>query len=57
MSERTAGGDAVLCQLESVAGPEYNNLEACWHDWDAIRAVCAQASTAIFDHACGMEER
>ena len=42
--------------LEGTVLSEYNHLNARWHDWDAIRAVCARASTVIFDHACGREE-
>ena len=38
--------------LEGTTLSEYNNLEARWHDWEAIRAVCAHASTLIFDHVC-----
>ena len=38
--------------LEDTVLSEYNHLEARWHDWEAIRAVCAWAATAIFDHGC-----
>ena len=43
--------------LDGTTLSEYNNLEARWHDWEAVRAVCAHASTLIFDHACDLEER
>ena len=42
--------------LEGTVLAEYNHLDARWHDWDAIRAVCARASTVIFDHRCDLEE-
>jgi len=42
--------------LEGTALSEYNHLDARWHDWDAIRTVCARAATVIFDHGCGLEE-
>ena len=43
--------------LDGTVLSEYNHLETRWHDWDAIRAVCAHASAVIFDHACDLEER
>ena len=42
--------------LEGTVLSEYNHLDARWHDWDAIRAVCTRASTVIFDHGCSREE-
>ena len=38
--------------LEGTVLSEYNRLEARWHDWEAIRTVCARAATVIFDHGC-----
>ena len=38
--------------LEGTVLSEYNHLEARWHDWEAIRAVCTRAATVIFDHGC-----
>ena len=38
--------------LEGTVLSEYNCLEARWHDWEAIRAVCARTATVIFDHGC-----
>ncbi len=61
-------GESVLQQmLAQLANPrpydldgttlsEYKNLEARWHDWEAVRAVCALASTVIFDHVCELGE-
>ena len=40
--------------LEGTVLSEYNHLEARWHDWDAIRTVCARAATVIFDHGCDL---
>ena len=42
--------------LEGTVLSEYNHLDARWHDWDAIRAACARASTVIFNHGCSQEE-
>ena len=42
--------------LEGTALSEYSQLEARWHEWSEIRAVCARAATVIFDHRCGLEE-
>ena len=42
--------------LDGTTLSEYRHLEARWHDWEAIRTVCAHASTAIFDHVCDLEE-
>ena len=42
--------------LEGTVLSEYNHLDPRWHDWDAIRAVCAHAATLIFDHGCDREE-
>ena len=42
--------------LDGTVLSEYNHLDPRWHDWDAIRAVCAHAATVIFDHRCGLDE-
>ena len=42
--------------LDGTALSEYNHLEPRWHDWDAIRTVCAHAATVVFDHRCAMDE-
>ncbi len=31
---------------------EYKNLEPRWHDWTAVKAVCTQVATAVFDRLC-----
>ena len=43
--------------LEGAVLSEYNHLQARWHDWDAVRAVCARAATVIFDHRCELDDR
>jgi hypothetical protein len=62
------GGESALQQmLAQLANPEpydlegttlseYRHLQARWHDWQAIRVVCLQASTVIFDHVCDLDE-
>ena len=35
--------------LEGTVLSEYKHLRARWHDWNAVRAACAHAATAIFD--------
>lgn len=42
--------------LDGTVLSEYNHLDPRWHDWDAIRSVCAHAATVIFDHRCGLDE-
>lgn len=42
--------------LDGTTLSEYKNLEARWHDWEAVRAVCVHASTVIFDHVCELDE-
>ena len=61
-------GESVLQQmLAQIASPqpydlegtvlsEYNHLHPRWHDWNAIRTVCAQAATAIFEHRCELDD-
>ena len=28
---------------------DYKNLDARWHDWDTVKAACANTATMIFD--------
>ena len=42
--------------LDGTTLSEYKNLEARWHEWEAVRAVCVHASTVIFDHLCELDE-
>ena len=41
--------------LEGTVLSEYNHLEERWHEWSAIREVCAWAATTIFDHRCDLD--
>lgn len=43
--------------LDATTLSEYRDLEARWHEWEAIRAVCTHASQVIFDHVCDRQER
>ena len=57
-------GESALQQLQAqLANPlphdlegtnlsGYKNLAPRWHDWQAVKDVCAQAATATFDHVC-----
>ena len=57
-------GESALQQLQAqLANPlphdlegthlaEYKNLAPQWHDWQAVKDVCARAATATFDHVC-----
>lgn len=57
-------GESALQQLQAqLANPlphdlegtnlsEYKNLAPRWHDWQAVKDVCARAATATFDHVC-----
>ena len=42
--------------LDGTILSEYNSLESRWHDWDEVRAVCARAATAVFDHRCSLDD-
>lgn len=39
--------------LEELNLSEYKNLAARWHDWQTVKAVCADCATQIFDHIVG----
>ena len=57
-------GESALQQLQAqLANPlphdlegthlaEYKNLAPRWHDWQAVKDVCARAATATFDRVC-----
>lgn len=34
---------------------EYKDLAPRWHDWPAVKAVCAGAAAAVFDSACASD--
>jgi len=41
--------------LEELNLVEYKNLDPRWSDWPAIKAVCGDCATQIFDHIVGVE--
>ena len=47
--------NALPHDLEETELPEYKNLDAQWHDWNTVKAVCAHLSTIIFDRVCGLD--
>lgn len=47
--------NALPYDLEETELSEYKNLDARWHDWQAVRAACSHLSTVIFDRVCDME--
>ncbi len=42
--------------LEEMNLAEYKHLNARWHDWQTVKAVCADCATLIFDHIVGLED-
>ncbi len=46
---------ALPHDLEETELPEYKNLDAQWHDWNTVKAVCAHLSTIIFDRVCDLD--
>lgn len=63
-----ANGESALQQLQiQIATPlpydleemnlaEYKHLDPRWHDWQAVKAVCADCATLIFDRIVGQED-
>lgn len=61
-----ANGESALQQLQiQLARPlpydleeqhlaEYKRLDARWHDWQHVQAVCAEYATLIFDQITGI---
>lgn len=47
--------NALPYDLEETDLTEYKNLDPRWHDWNVIRATCAQLATVIFDRVSDME--
>jgi hypothetical protein len=43
---------AVPYDLEDTELSEYKNLAPRWHDWNVVKATCAQVATVIFDRVC-----
>jgi hypothetical protein len=42
--------------LEQLNLTEYKSLDPRWHDWEAIRSVCSDCATLIFDQIVGLGE-
>lgn len=47
--------NALPYDLEETQLSEYKNLDPRWHDWQAVKAVCARLSTLIFDRVCDLD--
>jgi len=41
--------------LEETELSEYKNLDPRWHDWQAVKAVCAHLAINIFDRVCEID--
>lgn len=41
--------------LEEMRLSEYKHLDPRWHDWDRVRAACADCATLIFDRITGLD--
>lgn len=42
--------------LEELNLAEYKNLDPRWRDWQAVKAMCTDCATLIFDHIVGVED-
>jgi hypothetical protein len=42
--------------LEEMNLAEYKQLDPRWHDWKAVKTVCADCATLIFDRIVGVEK-
>ena len=42
--------------LEELNLVEYKNLDPRWHNWQAVKAACADCATLVFDHIVGLED-
>ncbi|OYT90569.1 MAG: hypothetical protein CFE43_17685 [Burkholderiales bacterium PBB3] len=63
-----ASGESPLQQLQiQLASPmpfdleetnlsEYKNLDARWHEWSTVKAVCSHVATVIFDRVCDSDQ-
>jgi len=47
--------NALPYDLEKTELSEYKNLDARWHDWQAVKEACARISMGIFDRVCDMQ--
>lgn len=48
--------DPLPYDLEEVNLAEYKHLDPRWHDWQAVKAVCADCATLMFDRIVGIDE-
>ena len=48
--------DPLPYDLEEMNLAEYKHLDARWHDWQAVKAACADCATLIFDQIIGLED-
>jgi len=35
---------------------EYKHLDVRWHDWQTVKAACADCAMLIFDQIIGLED-
>ncbi len=48
--------DPLPYDLEEMNLAEYKHLDARWHDWQAVKAACADCALLIFDQIIGLED-
>ena len=48
-------GNGSIYDLEELNLNEYKNLDPRWCDWQAVKKVCAECATLIFDRIIGAE--
>jgi hypothetical protein len=48
--------NALPYDLEEMSLAEYKHLDPRRHDWNAVKAVCADCATLIFDRIVGIEK-
>jgi hypothetical protein len=46
------GIETGVRQLIRMDLPQYKHLDPRWHDWQRVRADCAEWATRIFDRVC-----
>ena len=46
--------NALPFDLEDTELSEYKSLTPRWHDWSAVKSVCARVAIVVFDHVCDM---
>ena len=48
--------DPLPYDLEEMNLAEYKHLDARWHNWQAVKAACADCALLIFDQIIGLED-